>query len=118
MKTEAEWTEDVKRVLRAEMARRGITYGELAQRLASVDLRDKEVNSRNKVARVGSPRCSFPMPLIDRRANAVNALKAASCRYSGLSTRGTLPVGARRLGRGGAIIRALRRPAPTAPRGP
>jgi hypothetical protein len=51
MKTEAEWTEDVKRLLRAEMARRGITYGELAERLAAVGVRDTAVNLRNKVAR-------------------------------------------------------------------
>ena len=51
MKTDAEWTEDVKRLLRAEMARRGITYEELAERLASVGVRDTAVNLRNKVAR-------------------------------------------------------------------
>jgi hypothetical protein len=32
MKTEAEWAEDTKRLLRAEMTRRGITYDELAER--------------------------------------------------------------------------------------
>jgi hypothetical protein len=51
MKTEAEWTEDVKRLLRAEMARCGITYEELAERLASVGVRDTAVNLRNKLAR-------------------------------------------------------------------
>jgi hypothetical protein len=51
MKSEAEWTEDVKRLLRTEMARRGITYKELADRLASVGVQDTEVNLRTKVAR-------------------------------------------------------------------
>ena len=51
MKTEAEWAEDVKRLLRAEMARRRITYEELGERLASVGVRDTAVNLRNKVAR-------------------------------------------------------------------
>jgi hypothetical protein len=51
MKTEAEWTEEVKRLLRAEMARRGITYGELAERLAAVGVLDTAVNLRNMVAR-------------------------------------------------------------------
>jgi hypothetical protein len=54
MKTEAEWAEDVKRLLRAEMARRGITYEELAERLASIGVRDTAVNPRNK-HEVGSP---------------------------------------------------------------
>jgi hypothetical protein len=51
MKSETEWSEDVKRLLRAEMARRGITYEELAQRLAGIGVRDTAVNLRNKVAR-------------------------------------------------------------------
>ena len=51
MKTEAEWAEEVKRLLRAEMARRGITYEELAEKLAVIGVRDTAVNLRNKVAR-------------------------------------------------------------------
>ena len=51
MKSEAEWAEDVKRLLRAEMARRGITYDQLADRLAAIGVRDTAVNLRNKVAR-------------------------------------------------------------------
>jgi hypothetical protein len=51
MKSDAEWAEDVKRLLRAEMARRGITYEELAERLATVGVRSTVVNLRNKVAR-------------------------------------------------------------------
>ena len=51
MKTEGEWAEDVKRLLRAEMARRGVTYEELAEKLAAIGVRDTAVNLRNKVAR-------------------------------------------------------------------
>lgn len=51
MKTEAEWAEDVKRLLRAEMTRRGVTYDELAERLATIGVKDTAVNLRNKVAR-------------------------------------------------------------------
>jgi Domain of unknown function (DUF6471) len=51
MKSEAECAEDTKRLLRAEMARLGITYGELAQRLATVGVRNTVVNLRNKVTR-------------------------------------------------------------------
>ena len=51
MKTEAEWAEDVKRLLRAEMTRRGVTYEELSERLAATGINDTAVNLRNKVAR-------------------------------------------------------------------
>jgi 16S rRNA U516 pseudouridylate synthase RsuA-like enzyme len=36
MRSEAEWTEEIKRILRAEMVRRGITYDELAKKLAAI----------------------------------------------------------------------------------
>jgi hypothetical protein len=51
MKTEGEWAEDTKRLLRAEMARRGVTYEELAEKLAAIGVQDTAVNLRNKVAR-------------------------------------------------------------------
>jgi hypothetical protein len=51
MKTEAEWAEETKRLLRAEMARRGVTYEDLAERLAAIGVQDTAVNLRNKVAR-------------------------------------------------------------------
>ena len=51
MKTEAEWAEEVKRLLRAEMTRRGVTYEELSERLAAIGINDTAVNLRNKVAR-------------------------------------------------------------------
>ena len=36
MKTEAEWVEDVKRLLRVEMTRRGVTYEQLSEKLATI----------------------------------------------------------------------------------
>ena len=51
VKTEDEWAEDVKRLLRAEMTRRGITYDQLTERLAAIGVADSSVNIRNKVAR-------------------------------------------------------------------
>jgi hypothetical protein len=51
MKTEAEWADDTKRLLRAEMTRRGVTYEELAEKLAAIGITDTAVNLRNKVAR-------------------------------------------------------------------
>lgn len=51
MKTEAEWADDAKRLLRAEMTRRGVTYEALADKLAGLGVEDSAVNIRNKVAR-------------------------------------------------------------------
>jgi hypothetical protein len=51
MKTEAEWAEETKRLLRAEMTRRGVTYEDLSERLAAIGINDTAVNLRNKVAR-------------------------------------------------------------------
>jgi hypothetical protein len=51
MKTEDEWAEDVKRILRAEMTRRGVTYDQLSEKLEAIGVHDTPVNLRNKVAR-------------------------------------------------------------------
>lgn len=51
MKTESEWATDVKRLLRAEMTRRGVTYEQLTERLAAIGVHDNATNIRNKVAR-------------------------------------------------------------------
>jgi hypothetical protein len=51
VKSENDWAEDVKRLLRAEMTRRGVTYDQLAERLAAIGVADSAVNIRNKVAR-------------------------------------------------------------------
>ena len=53
MKADDEWVNLVKGILRAEMARRAITYEQLAQRLAELGVQDTAVNIRNKVARGG-----------------------------------------------------------------
>jgi hypothetical protein len=53
MKTDDEWVNLVKGILRAEMARRGITYDQLAAKLAELGVQNTAVNIRNKVARGG-----------------------------------------------------------------
>ncbi len=53
MKTDDPWVSKVKGILRAEMARRGMTYEQLAERLAELGVKDSAVNIRNKVARGG-----------------------------------------------------------------
>jgi hypothetical protein len=51
VKTEDEWADEVKRLLRAEMTRRGVTYDGLTEKLAEIGVTDSSVNIRNKVAR-------------------------------------------------------------------
>jgi hypothetical protein len=51
MKTEEDWTESAKRIVRTEMVRRGVTYDALSERLAALGVHDSPVNLRNKVAR-------------------------------------------------------------------
>jgi hypothetical protein len=51
VKSETEWSENVKRLLRAEMARRGVTYEQLSEKLGAMGVADSAVNIRNKVAR-------------------------------------------------------------------
>jgi hypothetical protein len=53
MKSDNEWVNLVKGILRAGMTRRAITYEELANRLAELGVNDSAVNLRNKVARGG-----------------------------------------------------------------
>lgn len=53
MKTDDPWINLVKGILRAEMARRGMTYEQLAEKLAEHGVHDTAVNLRNKVSRGG-----------------------------------------------------------------
>lgn len=48
---EKAWEELAKNVLRAEMMRNGVSYAELAKRLAAFGVTDNELNLRNKVSR-------------------------------------------------------------------
>lgn len=45
------WNDKVKRILRAEMVKRGVTYEGLAEKLSDIGVRDTSANIRNKVAR-------------------------------------------------------------------
>ena len=46
-----DWEENAKGILRGEMARRGVTYAQLAEKLAAIGVEDSERNLRNKVSR-------------------------------------------------------------------
>jgi hypothetical protein len=51
MPERTDWEEKAKGLLRAEMARRGVTYVQLVERLAAIGIDDNERNLRNKVSR-------------------------------------------------------------------
>lgn len=46
-----DWEEKAKGLLRAEMARRGVTYAQLVEKLAAIGVDENERNLRNKVSR-------------------------------------------------------------------
>ena len=52
-RAEKDWQERVKRLLKAELTRRDITYRELAERLQAIGVRDSERNISNKISRGG-----------------------------------------------------------------
>lgn len=48
---EKEWEDRVKRMLKAELTRKGVTYAQLAGLLADHGVMDSEPNIRNKISR-------------------------------------------------------------------
>jgi hypothetical protein len=51
MPERTDWEEKAKGLLRAEMARKGVTYAQLVEKLAEIGVEDNERNLRNKVSR-------------------------------------------------------------------
>lgn len=51
MKTDKEWADQLKRLLKAELARQGLTYVDLVGKLEDVGVFDSEPNIRNKISR-------------------------------------------------------------------
>jgi hypothetical protein len=51
MPERTDWEARVANMLKAELKRQGVTYGQLVQRLADMGVDEKEVNIRNKLAR-------------------------------------------------------------------
>jgi hypothetical protein len=64
-----DWEAKVANLLKAELKRKGVTYGQLVERLAAIGVDEKEVNIRNKLAR-GKFSASF----------MVQCLEAIECR--------------------------------------
>jgi uncharacterized protein DUF6471 len=50
---EHDWNSEAKGILKAEIARRHLTYKDVVERLAAVDVKETEANLRNKISRGG-----------------------------------------------------------------
>ena len=48
---EKQWEDRVKRLLKAELTRKGVTYSQLVGKLADIGVHDTEPNIRNKISR-------------------------------------------------------------------
>lgn len=46
-----DWKVRAKGLLRAELARQGLSYADLANRLAAIGVKDNELNIKNKIGR-------------------------------------------------------------------
>ena len=51
MPERTDWEEKAKGLLRAEMARKSVTYAQLVERLADIGVDENERNLRNKISR-------------------------------------------------------------------
>ncbi|MEQ9564661.1 MAG: DUF6471 domain-containing protein [Pseudomonadales bacterium] len=51
MPDRTDWEDRAKGLLRAEMARKGVTYAKLVEKLSAIGVVDNERNLRNKVSR-------------------------------------------------------------------
>ncbi|MGQ7792781.1 DUF6471 domain-containing protein [Faunimonas sp. B44] len=51
MPERTDWEEKAKGIIRGEMARRGVTYAQLAEKLHAIGVDENERNLRNKVSR-------------------------------------------------------------------
>lgn len=50
-KTDKEWEDGIKSLLKAELKRRNVTYAQLVGKLADIGVVDSEPNIRNKLSR-------------------------------------------------------------------
>lgn len=48
---ETEWEQRVSNLLKSELKRKGVTYGQLVQRLADIGVDEREANIKNKLSR-------------------------------------------------------------------
>lgn len=51
MKTQKDWEDQTKGLLKAELKRRNVSYAQLVEKLANIGLTESEPNVRNKLSR-------------------------------------------------------------------
>lgn len=51
MGEKTDWEMKAANLLKAELKRKGVTYSQLVEKLAAIDVDEKEVNVRNKLSR-------------------------------------------------------------------
>src|SRR5215472_5895327 len=65
-RVDKEWRERVKNILKAELARRNVSYKELADRLRAIGVKDTERNISNKISRGTFTAAFFFRPVLRR----------------------------------------------------
>jgi hypothetical protein len=66
-----DWNDEAKGILKAELARRHLTYKDLVERLAGVGVTESEANLRNKISRGGFSAAFFVSALVAIGAHTV-----------------------------------------------
>ena len=66
-----EWTDKVKGILKAEIARRHLTYADIVAKLAELGIKETDVNIRNKISRGGFSAAFFVQVLVAIGAHTV-----------------------------------------------
>lgn len=64
MAQKVDWTEKVKGILKSELKRRNVTYGDLVEKLAKIGVSETDVNIRNKISRGGFTAAFFVQCLV------------------------------------------------------
>ena len=73
---EDEWADKVKGILKAEIARRHLTYADLVEKLAAIGVKETDVNIRNKISRGGFSATFFVQCLVAIGAHTVRLHEA------------------------------------------
>lgn len=61
---DTDWQARVKGILKAELKRKGMSYRDLAEKLAEIGVKDTELNIKNKISRGGFTAAFFVQCLV------------------------------------------------------
>ena len=73
---ERDWSAEAKGILKAEIARRHLTYKDVVEKLAAVGVKESEANLRNKISRGGFSAAFFVQTLTAVGAHVVRLHEA------------------------------------------